>query len=89
MFFTELRLIDLSGGKAAWRATRLGSAKNASAHDTVLEQRVEREPNSEQPLLTKMAWLYEFESMSMQQRPARSSNSVEKAVDTLLATCWE
>ncbi|OHB66209.1 MAG: hypothetical protein A2V70_12265, partial [Planctomycetes bacterium RBG_13_63_9] len=90
----ELHLIDLSGSKASvpatHPATRLDTAEKApvdsrtSAHDAVLERTVQRRWSRSTRPQSTMDWLWQFESVGLRERSARSIEPAERAVDLLL-----
>ncbi|OHB72714.1 MAG: hypothetical protein A2V70_02015 [Planctomycetes bacterium RBG_13_63_9] len=93
-YVDELNLIDLSGSKTSWPPTRPDTTEKApadsrtSAHDAVLERTVPREWNRPTHPRSPMDWLWQFDSVGARDRPAKSIEPAERAVDQLLATFW-
>ncbi len=82
-FLNALRLITVPGGKAA--GEQAPAVGGWAAQDAVFKQAVEREPGRPEASSSKLDWLYEFEELSSNRRPAKNSNAVEETLDLPLA----
>ena len=65
-----------------------GSRSGGSLMPTSLEEDPASSAMKSGARLGKWAWLYEFDQMSTQSRPAEKHNPAAEAVDKLLASYW-